>query len=124
MPGEPFHASFGELPAEILRDGLHRRAGVRTDDALVVFNWLEAEYDAPPYHDHPFDQLALIIAGVLEFDIDGERFVVSDGEFLYIPAGVPHTARVIGGTPVLNIDIFAPARDDYAHLTSKQPGRG
>ena len=44
-----------------------------------------------------------------------------DGELLYILAGVPHTGRVIGDEPVLNIDVFAPRRKDYPYLASHQP---
>lgn len=120
MPDAPFHGSFVDLPVETLRDGLHTRSAVGTDDAMVVFNWLEADYDAPPHHNHPFDQLALIVAGVMEFDLRGDKVVVSSGQFLYIPAGVPHTARVLGDVQVLNIDVFAPSRADYAHLLGHQ----
>jgi len=122
MPRATFHRAFADLPREALGDGWLERAGVRTDGSLVVFNWLEPGFDAPPPHDHPFDQLALILSGVLEFQLDGQRYVVSSGEFLYIPAGEPHTARVLGHERVLNVDVFAPARPDYAHLAEAQPG--
>lgn len=122
MPASPFHASFADLPREVLFDGALSRSAVRTDGSIVVFNWIAPIPEAPPHHDHPFDQLALILEGTAEFDLDGESHVVGAGELLYIPAGVPHTARVIGDSPVLNVDVFAPAREDYLHLAERQTG--
>jgi quercetin dioxygenase-like cupin family protein len=46
---------------------------------------------------------------------------VRAGEFLYIPAGTPHTGRVAGDEAVLNIDVFAPVRGDYLYLAEHQP---
>ena len=96
------------------------RSAVRTDGALVSFLWLAPGFDAGPPHSHPFDQLAFVLGGVLEFEVDGESHVVESGEMLYIPAGLPHTARVVGDDQVLNIDLFAPSREDYEYLTEWQ----
>ena len=121
MSFAPFHGTFAGLPKETLLDGHLERAAVRSDGALVVFNWLEGGIEAPPHHEHAFDQIALVVAGVMEIDLDGERYELREGEFLYIPGGVPHTGRALGDERVLNIDVFAPAREDYAHLAEAQP---
>lgn len=113
----PFPVAFSELARESLFDGALARSAVRTDGALVVFNWLRPGFPELPPHEHDFDQLAFVCAGTLELQLDGTWHAVSAGEYLYIPAGVPHTARVRGDETVLNIDLFAPAREDYAHLT-------
>lgn len=120
MRSAVFKRAVADLPQELLADGLMARSAVRTDGALVTFLWLAPGFDAGPPHRHPFDQLAFVLGGVLEFEIDGESFVVESGEMLYIPAGHPHTARVIGDEHVLNVDLFAPAREDYAYLTEWQ----
>ena len=120
MPAAVLHSGFADLPQEALFDDALLRSAVRTDGSLVVFNWIKPVPSAPPHHDHPFDQLALILEGTLEFDLAGESYVVAPGELLYIPAGVPHTARVLGDTTVLNVDIFAPPRADYLHLAAHQ----
>ena len=121
MPRAVHHSAMADLPSEVVADGLLQRAGVRMDGALVVCNWLEPGFDAGAHHEHAFDQLALVFGGVLELDVDGVRYAVGDEQVLYIPAGIPHTARVLGQQRVLNIDVFAPAREDYAHLTEAQP---
>jgi hypothetical protein len=48
---------------------------------------------------------------------------VRAGELLYIPARVPHVGRVVGDEVVLNVDIFAPIRDDYLYLAAHQDGK-
>lgn len=124
MPAEAFHARIAELPRESIADGVLTRTAVRTDDAIVTFNWIRPGHPEVPPHDHPYDQLALILAGTLELDLGGETYTVGAGELLYIPAGVPHAGRVVGDEVVLNVDVFAPAREDYLHLADHQSGAG
>jgi len=121
MAATPFHAAFADLPRESIGDGVLQRTAVRTDEGLVTFNWIQPGHPEVPPHDHPYDQLSFIFAGTLEMELDGTTYRVSEGEFLYIPAGVPHTGRVVGDKPVLNIDVFAPMREDYMHLAAHQP---
>jgi mannose-6-phosphate isomerase-like protein (cupin superfamily) len=120
VPGAPFHAAIGGMPRESIAGGALTRTAVRTDDAIVTFNWIKPGHPEVPHHSHPYDQLALILSGTLELDLDGERHTVGTGELLYIPAGVPHTGKVIGEETVLNVDLFAPAREDYLHLADHQ----
>jgi len=121
LPTTPYHAAFADLPRESLAGGILERTAVRTDGALVTFNWIQPGHPEVPPHDHPYDQLSLVFSGVLELELDGTPYRVSEGELLYIPAGVPHTGRVVGEQAVLNIDVFAPARDDYLPLAGHQP---
>jgi hypothetical protein len=37
-----------------------------------------------------------------------------------VPANAPHTGWPLGNDPVLNIDVFAPARKDYLDLVKYQ----
>jgi mannose-6-phosphate isomerase-like protein (cupin superfamily) len=122
MPSLPvYKAGFADLPREVLFEGSFSRSAARTDDGLVVFNWLTPSLPEIPPHSHDFDQLALILSGSTEFDVAGRRYTVSSGEFLYIPRGALHSIRVVGERDVLNIDIFAPVREDYLHLVQHQP---
>jgi quercetin dioxygenase-like cupin family protein len=123
MPGATFHAKIADLPRESIADGVLTRTAVRTDDAIVTFNWIQPGHPEVPPHSHPYDQLALILAGTLELDLDGDRYTVGAGELLYIPAGVPHGGRVVGDEVVLNVDVFAPAREDYLYLADHQTGK-
>jgi quercetin dioxygenase-like cupin family protein len=123
MPAGPFHAKIAEMPRESIAAGVLTRTAVRTDDAIVTFNWIEPGHPEVPPHSHPYDQLALILAGTLELNLDGDTYTVRAGELLYIPARVPHVGRVVGDEVVLNVDIFAPIREDYLYLAAHQDGK-
>jgi quercetin dioxygenase-like cupin family protein len=122
VPAAPLHAKIADLPRESIADGVLTRTAVRTDDALVTFNWIQPGHPEVPPHSHPYDQLALILAGTLELDLDGDTYTVGAGELLYIPANVPHVGRVVSEEPVLNVDVFAPIREDYLYLAAHQNG--
>jgi mannose-6-phosphate isomerase-like protein (cupin superfamily) len=120
MPNRPVHTKILELPRELAFGGGVEPCAVRSDGALVTFNWIDpGDGEPPPPHAHPFDQLSFVVQGTMEFDVAGERFVVGPGEVLAIPADAPHTARIIGDEVVLNVDVFAPVREDYLHLVER-----
>ena len=119
------HGLSKDLPGiDLLEDGTVKRSAIETDGALVVFNHITPDMPDSGTHDHPFDQLALIFGAKMEFVLDGTPYVVEDGGYLYIPAGVPHSGKLADKSEkkaALNIDIFAPAREDYLFLTENQP---
>ena len=61
MPAAPFHARIAEMPRESIAGGVLTRTAVRTDDAIVTFNWIEPSHPQVPPHSHPHDQLALFV---------------------------------------------------------------
>ena len=109
---------WAELPREQVREGVSRTA-FRGEGALMVMNWLEPGMKKKP-HSHPFEQLAYILSGNVRFEIGDEVVEVSAGEVLRIPPDVVHCGEVIGNETALNLDVFAPPRDDYLHLTAYQ----
>jgi mannose-6-phosphate isomerase-like protein (cupin superfamily) len=55
------------------------------------------------------------------------RFVIGDevieagpGSVIRVPPNVRHYGEPIGSEPVLNLDVFAPFREDYRHLVDYQ----
>jgi mannose-6-phosphate isomerase-like protein (cupin superfamily) len=122
MPSRPVHTKILELPREAAFGGAVERCAVRSDGALVTFNWIQPGDGPSPQHSHPFDQLSFIVQGTMEFEVDGEHFVVGPGEVLAIPADASHGGRIIGDEVVLNVDVFAPAREDYLYLTDHEAG--
>jgi quercetin dioxygenase-like cupin family protein len=115
-----FSGAFADLPRELLPELSLSRSAVRTDDALVVFNWVDPPATLP-LHDHPFDQLALILAGRCVMRVGEEEHPLGPGGFVYIPTGASHGLEAVGSEPVLNVDVFSPAREDYLHLVEEQP---
>ena len=64
-----------------------------------------------PTHAHPNEQIAFVLEGALEFNLNGEIRVVRSGEVLVIPPNVPHSAVALEDT--IDFDIFAPPRQDW-----------
>lgn len=109
-----------ELPKESVREGVSRTA-FRGDGAIMVMNWLEPGMEKKP-HSHPFEQLAYILSGRVRFEIGDDVVEVGAGEVLRIPPDVVHCGEVLGDEPAVNLDVFAPPREDYLHLTNYQEG--
>jgi mannose-6-phosphate isomerase-like protein (cupin superfamily) len=103
-----------EIPDEPVRPGIRRR-GFGTRDVLLVLNQCKPGMDLRP-HSHEFDQIAMIIKGRALYHIGTEPNEVGPGSLLLIPAGVEHYIEPLGEEVVENIDVFAPAREDYLHL--------
>ena len=50
-----------------------------------------------PRHSHPGAEIAYVLEGTLEYQVDGKSPVtLKAGEALFIPAGVIHTAKNVG----------------------------
>ena len=105
---------WSEVPSEPVRPGVRRR-GFGTRDMLLVMNECEPGMDLRP-HSHEFDQVALITKGRAIYHIGETPNEVGPGSVMLIPAGVEHYIEPLGEETVENIDVFAPARDDYLHL--------
>jgi quercetin dioxygenase-like cupin family protein len=112
--------NWNELPRETVRDGVSR-AGFKGEQVLLVMNWLQPGMVANP-HSHPFEQIVYIVQGTVLFHLDAEVVTAGPGSIMRIPPGVVHYAEPVGSEPALNLDVFAPHREDYAHLTAYQDG--
>lgn len=107
-----------DLPREFVREGVER-VGFRGDNVIMVWNWITPGMKLNP-HQHPFDQLAVLINGRARYHVGDEVFEMKEGSMLHIPADVMHYIEPIGGETALNLDVFAPVRDDYKHLVEYQ----
>ena len=105
---------WDEIPDEEVRPGVRRRA-FGTRDCLLVMNHCEPGMELRP-HSHDFDQLALITRGTAIYHVGDIANEVRPGSVLLVPAGVEHYIEPTGTETVENIDVFAPAREDYLHL--------
>lgn len=122
MPNRVIHARLKKLPHESLAGGALVRTAVRGDQSLITVNWFHPGHTVatPPPHSHPFDQVSFVLSGVVGFDVEGKIYEVGAGEVLQIPADLLHTAWLIGDAIALNVDVYAPVREDYRHLVAHQ----
>jgi len=63
-------------------------------------------------HQHPHEQMGMVLEGAIEFICGGEQRTVPAGGVFLIPPNTPHSARAVGG-PARALDIFHPRREDY-----------
>lgn len=110
--------NWDTLEREVVRAGVER-AGFRGDDVLLVMNWLEPGMDLNP-HSHTFEQVVFIVSGRVIFHVGDDAMEAGPGSVIRIPPGVEHYAEPVGGEPALNLDVFAPIREDYRHLVAYQ----
>ena len=95
------HTIFGNVP-------IRTCAGDHIQLSLV---------DIPPHgvvdwHDHPNEQMGMVVAGRLTFQIGDEVKTLGPGDFYRIPGGVRH--RVEGHEiPSQALDVFYPIRNEY-----------
>ncbi|GAC1404103.1 MAG: hypothetical protein NVSMB52_17940 [Chloroflexota bacterium] len=76
----------------------------------VLVNMVEfAPHTAAPLHAHSEEQIALVLEGELEFEVNGETRVLGPGMVVVIPPGAPHAARSLDA-PCRAVDIFNPPR--------------
>lgn len=110
--------NWNDLPREVVRKGVER-VGFRGDQSICVMNWLTPGMDVFP-HKHPFEQLVLIVQGRVRFHVGDEIVEGGPGSMIRIPPDVMHYAEPIGDEVVMNLDIFAPIREDYLHMVEYQ----
>ena len=64
------------------------------------------------WHQHPHEQMGMMISGRAIFYIGEEVKELSVGDIYLIPGNIRHKVVPVGG-PGKAIDIFSPVRDDY-----------
>lgn len=56
-------------------------------------------------HQHPQDQITMVLEGVVDFVVAGEPVRLSAGETATLPGGVPHSATV-PDAPAVTLNVF------------------
>lgn len=57
-----------------------------------------------PEHTHEALTLHIVLSGKMSITMDGEIFILQSGDRLEVPANTPHSAEVLGESPVVCID--------------------
>lgn len=68
-----------------------------------------------PVHWHDEEQMSIVLEGEFEFEVGGEKKLISSGEAVLIPPNVPHGARTYDSS-CLELDIFNPPRHGLLEL--------
>jgi len=63
-------------------------------------------------HSHPGEEIIYVLAGAIEYDVDGKPPVtLKTGDVLFIPAGTIHAARNVGDVPASELATYIVAKD-------------
>lgn len=68
-------------------------------------------------HRHVHEQMSYCLEGQVEFTVNGQKTIISQGDTIVIPSGAEHGCRVLKQSKLL--DTFTPLRDDL--LTPPSP---
>ena len=86
----------------------------------AMLNLLEFEPGARvPAHDHPHEQLGMVLEGELVLQIEAVEHRLAPGDGYQISGGVSHAAWTEEGLRCRVLDVFQPVREDYQELASK-----
>ena len=68
------------------------------------------------YHYHTAsDNIYVVLAGKVSALVDGESHLLSEGDLVFIPAGVPHMTSNGGDTVARALEIYAPPAGADSH---------
>lgn len=80
-----------------------------TDGAWSIMENVVPRDAGPPAHRHPWGEGYYVIAGGIEFTVEGERYALGPGDFLYAPANTTHAFRGMSDQPARMLVLDAPA---------------
>ena len=79
----------------------------------LMANWVTIEPNREmPRHQHPHEQLGIMLEGAMELTLGDETRLIRAGDAYTIPPNLPHDARTLDEGCVV-LDIFTPPREDY-----------
>jgi len=115
---KPRMYNWNTLEREAVRPGVSR-VGFAGDNVTLVMNFVEPGLEVRP-HSHTFEQIAICVSGRMNYHVGDEVFEMTPGSMVRIPAHTVHFTEVVGNETALNLDVFAPRREDYEHLVKYQ----
>ncbi|MGE4214359.1 MAG: cupin domain-containing protein [Anaerotignaceae bacterium] len=99
-----------EIIAKEVSPGIFRKI-LTYNDKLMVCEFLIKKGAVLKEHHHINLQNTYVISGKLEFSVNGETRVVTDGDSILMEEDAPHS--VVGLEDTRVIDVFSPMRKDF-----------
>ncbi len=107
------HVNWSSVPVEHVGDGIQRQ--MVFGENLMICRFRFAPFLVTPEHEHPHEQMSIVVSGRAKFFIEGRERIACAGDVLHFPPNCWHGATMMDEEVVL-IDIFSPLREDF--LTS------
>ena len=103
------HYIWSKIPAEKITDKLSRKFISGKSVTLAQFSFKKE--GTVVAHSHDSEQMTCVLTGVLRLRLPDNEVTLGEGEVLYIPSGVEHSAVALEDT--LALDVFSPIREDW-----------
>ena len=110
LPGRAQHVNWSNIPVERIAEGIERQMVV--GENLMICRFRFASFLVTPEHDHPHEQMSIVVSGRVRFFVEGTERIASPGDVLHFPPNCWHGATMMDEEVVL-IDIFTPVREDF-----------
>jgi len=101
LPAHPVLAQSGIGRTEVQRHDLPH-PGREVVQVRVDF----APGTAFGQHTHPGEEIAYVLEGTLEYELEGKTITLQAGQSLYIPSGAVHAARNAGSRPAAELATY------------------
>ena len=108
--GRGRHVNWSSIPIERITEGIERQMVV--GENLMICRFRFAPFLVTPEHDHPHEQMSIVVSGRVRFFVEGTERIASPGDVLHFPPNCWHGATMMDEEVVL-IDIFTPVREDF-----------
>jgi mannose-6-phosphate isomerase-like protein (cupin superfamily) len=106
------HVDWDQIDWKTVRKGVDRKAFTGDGVTLALHRLIPGQHESFP-HKHVNEQVIYIMDGVVDCYIGDECVRLGPGGLAVVPPNVMHSLKVIGDKPVMNLDVFTPARPDY-----------
>lgn len=103
------HIDLEDLPEQEPVAGF--RARFVHSESMTLAYWSVDAGAELPRHAHPQEQVASVLEGRFELEVDGRTAVLGPGQVVVIPSGVPHGGRAL--TACRMVDVWHPTREEY-----------
>lgn len=103
------HFDWSEIPQEQLNPNFSRKFGY--GEKVMIAQIFLHKGCLVPEHSHESEQLTLIVAGALKFNVAGEERILRPNQLLCIPSSAKHWVEALEDT--LAYDLFSPIRLDW-----------
>ena len=107
MP-KPDPIDWNAIPVEQPLEGVARQTVHGASQTLVRYIYQPGSVF--PIHQHPEEQITIVLSGSIDFTVDGTPLTLSAGQCALIPANTPHGATVTGSEVVETLNTMSPRR--------------
>jgi len=101
--------NWDKIPEHEIVSGLYGK--FVHSETMTIAQWRFEPGADLPMHNHPHEQITMVLQGKLELTVGDETMQLTQGDTLPITSQVMHGGKALEAT--LALDIFHPVREDF-----------